>query len=463
MALFSRLSRGRDADMTQGVIWKHLLSFSIPMALGLLFQQLYNTVDAVVVGRFVGQTALAAVGSVGSILNTLVGFCIGLSAGAGVVISQRYGAHDEEGLSDAVHTAISVTLILSVVTAALGTAIVTPMLHLMDMPESAFGEAKEYVTIYFLGIGGLLVYNMGSGILRAVGDARRPLYFLIFSALLNIAGDLLFVVGFHLGVAGVAYATILSQLCSAVLVMTVLTRTDAPYAIRWRRLRIARPMLRSIFSLGLPSGIQQAVTSFSNVFVQSYINYFDTACMAGWASYNKIDAFILIPVQSISLAAATFVGQNYGAGDLRRANKGVKQAMRMALAVTAILAVGVVLARRQLLGLFSEEKDVVEYGARFILLISPFYLMICFTSIYPGALRGIGSAKTPVAIMLVSFVLFRQAYLFANARLFGNSFILTSLAYPMGWVVCTILLMVFYRRSILCHPERAEGARSAYA
>ncbi len=447
--------------MTEGTIWRHLLSFAIPMSLGLLFQQMYNTVDAVVVGRFVGKTALAAVGSTGSILNMLVGFCTGLSAGAGVVISQRYGAHDEKGLSDAVHTAISVTLILSVIAAVLGVSIVTPMLHMMDMPADAFDEAKEYLTIYFLGIIGLLVYNMGSGILRAVGDARRPLYFLIFSALLNTAGDLLFVVGFRLGVAGVAYATILSQICSALLVLFLLTKTDAPYAIRWNRLRITRPMLRSILALGLPSGIQQAVTSFSNVFVQSYINYFDTACMAGWASYNKIDAFILIPVQSIGLASTTFVGQNYGASNLRRANEGVKQALRMSLAVTAVLAAGVILARRPLLHLFSSEEDVIEYGARFILLISPFYLTICFTQIYPGALRGIGSAKTPVAIMLFSFVLFRQAYLFANARLFGNSFILTALAYPMGWVVCTILLMVFYRRSILCHPERAEGARSA--
>lgn len=439
-----------DADMTQGVIWKQLLEFSIPMMLGLLFQQLYNTVDTVVVGHFVGKSALAAVGCTGSIINMLVGLCTGLSAGAGVVISQRYGAHDDEGLHDAVHTSITLTLLLSAAATVIGVLIVSPMLRMMQTPDDVFAEAEEYLTIYFAGIVGLLIYNMGSGILRAVGDSRRPLYFLCFSAGVNVVGDLVFVIVFDLGVAGVAYATILSQLLSALLVLFVLARTDAPYKLIFSHLRIRRTTLKNILALGLPSSIQQALTSFSNVFVQSYINSFGTACMGGWTSYNKLDVFILIPVQSIALASTTFVGQNCGAQNYPRARRGVRQALFMSLICTALITVPVVIFRKQFLWLFSPDETIVAYGARFVMLISPFYLTICFNQIFAGALRGIGNARMPMFIMLFSFVVFRQIYLFLNQQLLDNSFVLTALAYPAGWVMCSILLFFCYRRSALC-------------
>lgn len=434
--------------MTNGPIWKHLLNFSIPMAIGLLFQQLYNTVDTIVVGRFVGKEALAAVGSTGSIINMLVGLCAGLATGAGVIISQCYGAHDDKRLRSAVHTTIGVTFIMCIAATAVGVAIVVPMLNFMSTPQDVFPQAQEYLTIYFAGITGLLIYNMGSGILRAVGDSTRPLYFLIFSALANIVLDLLFVIVFKLGVAGVAYATVISQCLSAILILVTLTKTDAPYGIKWKELRIEKHMLKSIFSIGLPSGVQQAITSFSNVFVQSYINAFGSACMAGWSTYNKIDIFVIIPVQSIALASTTFVGQNFGAQKPERLKKGVRQALISSLVITAILAVVVMIVKVPLLELFTPDKDIIYYGSYFIMLISPFYVTICFNQIFAGALRGIGNAKTPMIIMLIAFVFFRQLYLFAN-QLLGGTFEIMALAYPMGWILCSVLMVIAYRRSPL--------------
>lgn len=449
-----RALRGRsDADMTQGTIWKLLLQFAIPMMVGQLFQQLYNTVDTIVVGQFVGKEALAAVGSTGSIINMLVGLANGLATGATVVISQSYGAHDYKKLHDAVHTTMVITLISCAVATAVGVLIVTPMLHFMDTPEDVFDSAKLYLTIYFAGITGLLIYNMGSGILRAVGDSKRPLYFLVTSALLNIFFDLLFVLGFKMGVAGVACATILAQFVSALLVLYSLSHTGAPYGIHWSQLKVERDSLRRVLAIGLPTSIQQAVTSFSNVFVQSYINYFGSACMAGWSSYNKLDSFVLIPMQAIALASTTFVGQNFGAKQMERARKGVKQALGMSLIVSAVLGVVAVVFARPLMRLFTSDAEVLEYGVRFVYIITPFYLLCCFNQIYAGALRGIGNANIPTIIMLGSFVAFRQLYLLVNSLL-GNSLVGMSLAYPMGWVMCSLLMTICYLRSPLCRKAK---------
>lgn len=439
--------------MTQGSIWRQLLQFSIPMAIGLLFQQLYNTVDTIVVGRFVGKEALAAVGSTSSIINMLVGLCAGLSTGASVIISQHYGAHNGEKLSQAVHTTAVMTLILCVAATGLGVLIVEPMLRIMAMPMDVFPQAKEYLLIYFAGIAGLLIYNMGSGILRAVGDSTRPLYFLCISAVTNIVLDLLFVIRFGLGIAGVAYATILSQFLSAGLVTFSLSHTDAPYRIRWKRLALRKEPLKSILSVGFPSGIQQAITSFSNVFVQAYINAFGSACMAGWSSYNKLDVFLLIPVQSIALASTTFVGQNYGAGQLRRARQGVRDSLTMSLIITAILSALLIVCDQWMLLLFTTDQEVITFGERFITLIAPFYITICFNQIFAGALRGVGDGRTPMLIMLASFVVFRQIYLLVN-RYLGGGFVPVALGYPLGWVLCSLLMLLAYKRCVLCRESK---------
>lgn len=451
-----------DSDMTEGSIWRHLLQFSIPMAIGLLFQQLYNTVDTLVVGRFVGQQAQAAVGSTGAIINTVVGFCAGLATGASVVISQRYGAHDVKGLSRAVHTTIALTFALSLLATVVGQLIIGPMLRFMQTPEDVLAESRSYLSIYFAGISGILFYNIGSGILRAVGDSRHPLLFLIISALLNTVLDLLFVLAFGMGVEGVAYATILAQIVSALLIMVMLTRSEGGYSIRWKELHIDRESLSMILKIGLPSSIQSAITAFSNVFVQSYINYFGSACMAGFGVYNKIDAFALIPVQSISMASTTFVGQNWGAGQPRRARDGIRTATLMSLSATAALGALVFLLAQPLMGFFSREAEVIQYGIRFIRIVTPFYVTICFNQIYAGALRGVGDATMPTIIMLASFVVFRQIYL-AVTKALGAGFIAVALAYPVGWIMCSGLLILRYSRSVLSMAADGKPAAPAKA
>ena len=445
----------RDSDMTEGNIWLHLIHFSVPMAIGLLFQQLYNTVDTLVVGQFVGKQAQAAVGSTGPIINTVVGFCAGLATGASVVISQRYGAHDDEGLSKAVHTTVALTFILSLAATVIGQLIITPMLRFMQTPEDVMADSGQYLAIYFAGISGILFYNLGSGILRAVGDSRRPLFFLILSALLNTALDLLFVLAFGMKVDGVAWATVLSQILSAVLILVTLSMEKGNYGIRWRRVRMDRNSLRQILRIGLPSSIQSAITAFSNVFVQSYINYFGSACMAGYGVYGKIDAFALIPVQSISMSSTTFVGQNWGANQPGRAREGVRKATLLSILSTVVLGLLVFVFARPLMNLFSPEEDVIEYGIRFIHIVTPFYVAICFNQIYAGALRGVGDATMPTVIMLISFVAFRQIYL-AVTKALGAGFVAVALAYPVGWILCSTLLIIRYSRSVLVRGPQAR-------
>ena len=448
----------RDSDMTEGNIWMHLVRFSVPMAIGLLFQQLYNTVDTLVVGQFVGKQAQAAVGSTGPIINTIVGFCAGLATGASVVISQRYGAHDNEGLGKAVHTTVALTFIMSLIATAAGQIIINPMLRFMQTPEDVIGESGSYLSIYFAGISGILFYNLGSGILRAVGDSRRPLLFLILSAVLNTVLDLLFVLVFGMKVDGVALATVLSQVLSALLILLALSREKGNYGIRWRKIRVDRESLRQILRIGLPSSIQSAITAFSNVFVQSYINYFGSACMAGYGVYGKIDAFALIPVQSISMSSTTFVGQNWGAMQPERARKGVRTATLMSILSTATLGLLVFVLARPLMAVFSPDEEVIGFGIRFIHIVTPFYLAICFNQIYAGALRGVGDATMPTVIMLISFVLFRQIYL-AVTRALGAGFVAVALAYPVGWIICSTLLILRYSRSVLVRGPAAADKK----
>lgn len=433
----------KDTDMTKGVIWKQILAFAFPLMIGNLFQQLYNTVDSIVVGNFVGKEALAAVGSTGPIINTLIGFFMGLSAGMGVAISQHYGAKDEKGVHDAVHTSLFITLVLSVVFTFLGIALVPPLLRMMSTPEDVMPGATLYLRIYFAGVIGLMFYNIGSGILRAVGDSRRPLYFLIFSAVVNTILDLVFVVGFKMGIDGVAYATIISQVLSAILTLYVLARADGPYKVIFKDIKFNQAMTQRIVRLGIPTGLQQAITSFSNVFVQGYVNQFGSACMAGWSSYNKIDMFVMLPMMSISLASTTFVGQNIGAGQIDRAKKGTRVATGMSLLVTVILMIPVMIFARQLVGMFNSDAEVLSYGAMLIRLITPFYVLCCANQVYAGALRGAGAVKAPMYIMLGSFVVFRQIYLFAVSKI-ANTITWVALGYPFGWIVATVASLIYY-------------------
>lgn len=439
--------KSKDKDLTQGSIIKGLVEFSTPLLFGLIFQQLYNTVDTLVVGNFVGKEALAAVGSTSPIINTLIGIFTGFSMGANVIVSQYYGANDEQSVHDAVHTSIVMSFFFSIIITIIGIACVPTMLNFMDTPADVFNEAKTYLEIYFAGVTGLIFYNMGSGILRAVGDSKRPLYFLIFSAVVNTVLDLVFVIDFNMGVAGVAWATVIAQVLSSILVLVVLSRTSGSYRIIWSKLKINKPMLQSIIKIGLPSSIQQGLTAFSNVFVQGYINSFGSAFMAGYSAYGKIDAIALLPMQAIAMGCTTFVGQNIGAGKIKRAKKGINISLWLSLSSTAVLLVPLIIFADQAISIFNSEADVIYYGSLYMRFVSPFYLLSCINQVYAGALRGAGDTKAPMVIMLGSFVVFRQIYLYIVTRIFKNSFYPVLFAYPAGWIVCSITIFIYFCKS----------------
>ena len=447
----------RDVDMTEGNITRHIISFAFPLLIGNIFQQLYNMVDTWVVGNYVNIQAYSAVGTVGPIVNMLIGFFMGLSSGAGVVISQYYGAQQPDKVKQTVHTALLMTLILGVVFTAVGILMTPTMLQLINMPGDEAKEATTYLTIYFAGILGLMFYNIGAGILRAVGDSQRPFYFLVVSAVMNIVLDLVFVLVFNMGVAGVALATIIAQSTSAVLIIITLLRSDACIKLIPKELKIHWGMLKKIFTVGIPAALQMAITSFSNIFVQSYINYFGGNCMAGWTTYAKVDQLLFLPMQSISLASTTFVGQNLGRNQPERARQGVKTSLLLALGFTAVLTVPVVIFAQPIVTFFIKDStpEALAHGTLFLQWLSPFYLLCCFNQIYSGALRGAGNSRAPMIIMLSSFVVFRQVYLFIMARV-CNEILPIAMSYPAGWLVCSVLTATYYHKVQLTKTRLVE-------
>ncbi len=433
--------------MTQGSVFRHLLSFSMPLLLGNIFQQLYNTVDTWVVGNFVSDAAFSAVGTVAPIINMLIGCFMGLASGAGVVISQYFGAKRYDKVQDAVHTSVVLTAILSVAFTILGVAMTPLMLRFMKTPANVFPESASYLTIYFAGMAGLMFYNMGAGILRAVGDSRRPFYYLVVAAVLNTVLDLVFVIVFRMGVDGVAYATIIAQAVSAVLTMASLLRTTSCVRVEVKKLRLDGTMLYQILQVGIPAALQMAVTAFSNVFVQSYINQFGSDCMGGWTAYAKMDQLLFLPMQSLALASTTFVGQNLGCGQRERAHRGVQMSLLMAVSVTLAMSLSVILAAPQIVAFFNSSPAVVEYGTLFLRRLTPFYVLCCVNQIYSGALRGAGNSRAPMVIMLLSFVLFRQVYLFVMSTFISNTILPLAMGYPAGWLVCSSATLLYYRHA----------------
>ena len=438
----------QDVDMSEGSIVRHLISFALPLMLGNLFQIFYNAVDTWVLGNYVQGEAYSAVGSIGPITTLLIGIFMGLASGAGVVISQYYGANQEENVQNAVHTAVAMTLILGVIFTIVGIVITPLMLRFMNMPESAIPDATTYLTVYFSGVIGLMLYNIGAGILRAVGDSQRPFYFLVFCALMNIGLDLLFVLVFHMDVLGVALATVISQAISAVLVLWILMRSDNCVKLSIRKIKIHWQILKKIFIVGIPAAIQMAITSFSNIFVQGYINHFGTGCMGGWTSYGKIDSIALIPITSVSLASTTFVAQNLGKNQIARARKGASVALLICIGTTIILSIPIIIFAPQLAAFFNAEPAIVEHAVLMLRWLTPFYFVSCFTNIYSGALRGAGNSRAPMIIMLSSFVAFRQVYLFIMSRV-CNEVLPIIMGYPAGWIVCAIIMTIYYHRTKL--------------
>ncbi len=431
-------------DLTTGNIALQIIMFALPLMLGNVFQMLYNTVDSIVVGNFVGTQALAAVGATTMIVNLFVFFFNGFSTGASVVIGNLFGRGDREKLHTAIETVMATTFILCVVFTVVSVAGVRPMLRFMDTPEDVFGEATTYLRIYFAGIAGLLLYNIGSGILRAVGDTTRPLYYLVLTSVLNIVLDLLFVLVFRMGIAGVAWATIISQAVSALLIMYLLLTTQDIYGFSFKDMSLNGEIINRVVSVGLPAAIQSVITSFSNVFVQSYINYFGSGVMAGWSCYNKIDMFIMLPMQSMALAATTFVSQNAGANKPDRVRQGTLMSIALSVGVTGIIGLVIFFMAPQSVGLFTKDQEVIRYGAMFLKANIFFLLLNCVSHVLAGALRGKGESKAPMVIMLIGFVVIRQLYLFIMANYISNTPVAIGFGYPVGWVATFLIEVTYY-------------------
>ena len=348
--------------MTEGNIWKQLILFSIPLLLGNLFQQLYNAVDSVIVGQFVSSQALAAVGSSFPLINLLISFFMGLSLGAGVVVSKYFGARDIDNMRKSIHSSIVITFIIGVIMTFVGILACPIILRWMQTPSDVINDSIVYLQIYFGGILFTMIYNIGSGILRAVGDTKRPLYFLIICSIINIILDLLFIIFFKMGIAGAAYATVISQAISAILTMLLLINTSNEYKISFKELKLYREQTKEIIRVGIPSGIQNAVVAISNVIVQSNINSFDWVAMAGCSACQKLDGFAIMPVLSFSMAFTTFTGQNIGAKRYDRVKQGAKIGLILSLSTIICISATLLYFDEQLLSIFSDDPEVIKYG-----------------------------------------------------------------------------------------------------
>lgn len=430
--------RRYELNMTDGKIWSVLLAFTWPLLLENLLQLLYYTADSVIVGRYVGVSALAAVSATTHICGMLVRFFNGTATGAGVVISRAFGANDREKLSQSVKTALILTFTGCVILTLFGVTMSRFFLERMSTPPDVIGEADIYLKIYFGGISGLLFYNIGGAILRAMGDTKRPLFFLIVCSV-NIFLDLAFVkIGW--GIAGVAIATITAQALSACLVIRSVIHS-AGLSREWR---IDSGIAREILRIGLPFGVQMAVVAFSNVFVQGYINVFGTACIAGWGVYVKLDQYMMLPIQSMGQAVTVFTGQNLGAGKHGRAVSGTWTALAMMLVISSAISFTLCVNAPLMSSFFSPDSGVIQYGSMFIRMCTPVAVICCFNNILAGYLRGDGNSRTPMIITLCTHVFFRQIYLFIITRIFADNVYAVGFGYPAGWILCALSMTLYY-------------------
>ena len=431
--------------MTEGVIWKEILLFSIPLLLGNLFQQLYNAVDSVVVGNYIGAQALAAVGSSAPVINLLVSFFMGLAVGAGVIISRYFGARKKEELHIAVHTSLALTFAAGLVMTLIGVLISPYVLQWVGTPSDVMESSVLYLRIYFLGILSVMVYNMGSGILRAVGDSRNPLYFLIVSSVTNIILDMLFVIVFHMGIAGVGWATLIAQTISAVLTMLLLMRTKEEYQVKLKHIRFHKHMLYEIVRLGLPSGLQNAIVSFSNVIVQSNITAFGSLAMAGCGSYTKIDGFAILPVMSYSMALTTFTGQNMGAKKYDRVKQGAKTGILMSVITIVCISALLLMLGPNVLAIFSSDPTVINYGLYMMHVLAPGYIFLAISHAFNGIIRGAGITTVPMIVMVTCWCGLRMAWILTSVPLFHDIGVVF-MGWPLTWIASALWLFLYYRK-----------------
>lgn len=432
-------------SMTEGTIWKKLVQFAIPLLLGNLFQQLYNAVDSLVVGNFCGNEALAAVSSSGSMQHLLIGFFQGVFIGASVIISRCFGAKDDEGMDEAIHTTVVFSLAMGVILTILGVAFTPTILRWMGTPENVMPNSVTYFRIYCMGLLGMVLYNTTNGIFNALGDSRHPLYYLIISSVTNAVLDVIFVGAFDMGVAGAALATTMGQFLSAILGLIHLMSGKFVVQIKISKLRVNWSVLKNVFLLGLPSGIQNSVNSIANLVVQANINAFGDLAMGGCGSYSKIQGFVFIPVLSMSLALTTYVGQNMGANRPERVKTGIRQGMMISVVMAEIFGIFVFLFAPYLVGMFSKDPAVIAFGVQQARVEALFYFLLAITHACAGTLRGAGKTMIPMSVTLGAWCILRIGYIEGLVRIIPNINVVFS-AYPVTWFVSSLVLLWFVKK-----------------
>ena len=430
-------------SITEGVIWKQLLMFFFPILLGTFFQQMYNTIDTIIVGRFVGTNALAAVGASGALTGVLVGFFTGMASGATVVVSQRCGAGDGEGVSKAVHTGIGLAIVSGIMITVLGLLFGPSVLKLTNTPEAVFEDAKLYTLVYFAGGIALVVYNVGSGIMRALGDSKRPMIYLMICCVVNIVLDLFCIVVLKMGVAGAALATTASQIVSAILVVLHLMRLDGEAKLHLKQIRFDREILSSILKIGIPSGLQSTMYSVSNLIIQAGINSFGSVTAAAWTAHDRMCSINWMVVSAFGVAITTFVGQNFGAKKYDRVRKSVRVCMGMAIVTIGLLAVITIVFGRPILGIFTGDPEVIDMGMKVVWYINPFYVMYVPIEVFSGAMRGTGDSVMPTIITCVGVCLLRVVWIFGVVSIW-NSVMMLALAYGVTWTVTSTVFGIYY-------------------
>ncbi len=431
-------------QITEGTIWKQLLFFFFPILLGTLFQQLYNTADTLIVGRYVGTPALAAVGgSTGQIINLIVLFFVGLSSGSTVIIAQYYGARDQHHLNDALHTAIALSIVGGIIFGILGFIFTPWILRMMGTPTNIIEISTIYLRIYFSGLIFLFIYNVGSSILRAVGDSKRPLYFLIFSCFLNIFLDILFVVVFEMGVPGAGYATVTAQAISAVLVLIALKKSGDIYQLHFQRIRFHKLLLLSIITIGLPAGLQSLMFSLSNIIIQTAMNSLGTTTVAAHTAFAKIDALYWMVSGAFSVSIMTFIGQNYGAKKYDRMKKSVKVCLLMDIFVSIAMSCIMITGGSYLLRLFTTDTAVIAIGMRIIHMICPCYILFVFIEILSSTLRGMGNVMIPMLMTCGGVCILRIIWILF---IIPNDLSITNIlaSYPISWGSTAILFIIYF-------------------
>ena len=446
-----------SADMTKGNIAKQILVFAVPLLLGQIFQNLYNSVDMIVVGRAVGTVGLAAVSAGSDTTHLLVGFFTGLSAGAGIFFSRAFGAGDHERLQDGIHTALTFSIILGTCMALAGILLVPALLHVVDCPADVYTDAALYMRIYFVGILFTAMYNVAAGVLRAVGDSRSPFIYLVITSITNIVFDIIFVVFLHMGVAGAAFATIGSQLLSCILIFTRMLRTEDVYRVELKSLGIRGDLLKEILSLGLPAAVQSSIISVSNLFVARYVNGFGSSVMAGIGAAKKIDRFAGMIGQALGQSTATFVGQNYGAGKINRAFVGIRTCCILAAIYTAVMGTFLYIFAPFFIGLFITDPEPMAYGVAMMHTILPLYYCQSLNNIFANTVRGFGKSLVVTILSVTGMVGCRQLFLAISMGISRDPRNIY-LAYPVGWGCAAAFVMLYYFTVI--RPKYAAQAKT---